>query len=168
MCWQTDPLDSIVSWNFFTLVCGWRNGHCRWIRKETQTDEFIVACCQELVNLFRDQAACLFTRCDPQAYQYCLCHCCCFPAPCSPCGICGRWNRILPLKGLKWHSLTMNEFLFYRDNPVHFILFFMLSSWPMKSWIAQSHSGVTTGGSGGSCLRAPARRGRLAASIEKK
>ena len=31
--------------------------------------------------------------------------------------------------------------------------------------VTVSHSGATTGGSGGSRLRAPARRGRLAASI---
>ena len=39
--------------------------------------------------------------------------------------------------------------------------------WARKCWVVPV-SGVTTGGSGGSCLRAPARRGRLAASIEKK
>ena len=37
-----------------------------------------------------------------------------------------------------------------------------------KDKMVQVNSGVTTGGSGGSCLRAPARRGRLAASIETK
>jgi len=56
----------------------------------------------------------------------------------------------------------MNSLLLRRfNNDVNNRLFSILA------FVYESDSGVTTGGNGGSRLRAPARRGRLVTSVKK-